>query len=201
MLITCIPGGILDANTYIIQNKNSALCVLIDPTDADLAEEYFRSHSCKPVAILLTHGHFDHTCGVSDLYARYPVPVYLHEKDSVMLTDPLCNGLHVFWPGAPYEAISAYHPLQNVDRLRLADIDIQVIATPGHSEGSVCYLIEGNLFSGDTLFHGGVGRTDLWGGDYKAMFSSLQSLRKLSGSTPVYPGHGDSTTLSAELRN
>ncbi len=201
MQIACLPGGILDANTYILQADDSRQAVVIDPTDADRLARYCAAHRLTPAAILLTHGHFDHICGLADCLQRWQIPVYLHPGDGSMLADPLHNGLHLFFADAPFAPIEGAIPLSHEQILEIADLSIRVLATPGHSPGSVCYLIEGNLFSGDTLFHGGLGRTDLWGGDYNAMFASIRSLRPLPRETAVYPGHGSATTLFAELRN
>ncbi|MBQ7826727.1 MAG: MBL fold metallo-hydrolase [Clostridia bacterium] len=200
MRIACLPGGILHANTYVLHADDSAEAIVIDPTDAELLEACFSEHELRPVAVLLTHGHFDHICGLPGLLRNWQIPVYLHPGDGSMLTDPMRCGLHAFFPGASFEPVNGYEAISDVQELCIADLEIRVLSTPGHSKGSVCYLIDGILFSGDTLFRDGFGRTDLWGGDYAELTASLSRLRKLPADTAVYTGHGASTTIGSEFR-
>ncbi len=199
MQLTCLPGGVLRANTYVLHADGSNEAVVIDPTDAKRLEEYLSRNALRPVAILLTHGHFDHICGLADFLKRYPIPVYLHPGDGSMLTDPMHCGLHLFFPGAPFDPVNGSLPIADGQTLTLGGLSIDVLATPGHSKGSVCYLIDGVLFSGDTLFRAGFGRTDLYGGSHAELLTSLHRLRALSADTAVYPGHGGATTIGAEL--
>ena len=199
MQITRIAGGVLNANTYVISANNGRDVLAIDPTDAPALEAYLESNGLNLCAVLLTHGHFDHTCGLQELLARRSVAVYLHPGDANMLSDPMCNAFHLMFPGMPYMPIESYIPIENDQELMLSGLTVKVISTPGHSKGSVCYLIEDALFSGDTLFQSGFGRTDLWGGDQREMIKSLRHLRTLPADTVVYPGHGGQTTIGAEL--
>lgn len=199
MQITRMPGGVLNANTYIVGADNGRDVFAIDPTDAVLLDSHLQALGKRLCAVLLTHGHFDHTCGVQELLTCRSVSVYLHPGDAKMLSDPMCNAFHLMFPGTAYTPIESYIPVENGQELALAGLIVKVISTPGHSKGSVCYLIEDTLFSGDTLFRSGFGRTDLWGGDQREMIESLRQLRTLPADTVVYPGHGGQTTIGAEL--
>ena len=197
MHIACIPGELINANTYIISDA-SHNAVIIDPAESEDIISYLKKKELQPVAILLTHGHFDHISGIPAFIKEYPVPVYLHPSDALMLTDPDLNGLHVFYPHDPFEPIPEYIPVKHQQRLTLGELTFTVLSTPGHSEGSVCYFIRNSLFSGDTLFRGSYGRYDLWGGDKQKLGASLGRLLALDKAIKVYPGHGDMTTIGTE---
>ena len=200
MEVCCIPGGILDANTYVVHAKDSDSAIVIDPTDYDLLHSFMESKGLHPIAILLTHGHFDHTSGLVQAAQRYNIPVYMHPSDLPMLSDPTLSGLRLFFPDAAFEPWAEIIPLSDEQVLQLDDLTVKVLSTPGHSQGSVCYFIEDCLFTGDTLFKRGYGRTDLWGGSMRALLTSLERLKKLHFDMKVYPGHGESTTIGAEFR-
>ena len=200
MEVHCIPGGILDANTYVVHAKDSDMAIVIDPTDGELLHSFLESKCLHPIAILLTHGHFDHTSGLVQAARQYGVPVYMHPSDLPMLSDPNLSGLHLFFPDAEFEPWHEINPLSDGQVLQLEDLTVKVLSTPGHSQGSVCYLIEDCLFTGDTLFKRGYGRTDLWGGSMRALLTSLERLKKLYAGMNVYPGHGEVTTIGAEFR-
>ena len=200
MEVYCIPGGILDANTYVVRAKDSDSAIVIDPTDYEQLHSFMESKGIHPIAILLTHGHFDHTSGLIQAARRYGIPVYMHPSDLPMLSDPHLSGLHLFFPDAEFEPWNEIVPLSDEQVLQLDDLTVKVLSTPGHSQGSVCYLVEDCLFTGDTLFKRGYGRTDLWGGNMRALLTSLDRLKKLHADLNVYPGHGESTTIGSEFR-
>jgi glyoxylase-like metal-dependent hydrolase (beta-lactamase superfamily II) len=198
MRVWCLQGVAVDANTYIVASDHSDAAVIIDPTRYRQLSALLHQENLRPIAILLTHGHFDHTSAVTDLLQDYPIPVYLHPGDEQMLSDPECNAFHYFFPEELFEPIEQYQAVTHQQKLCLGDLDFTVLSTPGHSEGSVCYLIDDRLFSGDTLFRGSYGRYDLWGGNRQKLMVSLERLGLLDQSIKVYPGHGESTTIYQE---
>ena len=198
MQIACLPGVMIHANTYVISSANSNSAVIVDPTRFDQLDSYLQQNQLVPKAVLLTHGHFDHTTALPAFLRKYPVPVYLHPGDTAMLTDPHCNALHIFFPDKPFDPIDSFESVSDGQSLVFDDLTFTVISTPGHSEGSVCYLIEDCLLSGDTLFKGSYGRYDLWGGDKHKLASSLRRLSLLDHEIQVYPGHGEATTIAQE---
>ena len=154
----------------------------------------------KPVAILLTHGHFDHITAVEAVKEKYHIPVYACRQEEEMLREPVMNMT------CHYEKSCSIVPdvfLDDLDVFRTAGFSIQIIHTPGHTKGSCCYYLkdEGVLFSGDTLFCGSGGRTDFPGGSASDIVRSLHKLLdSLPEETEVYPGHDVSTTIGYEKR-
>lgn len=198
-------GGPIAANTYLILNESNGL-VVIDPTDAAYIRSVVEWKKCELSAVLLTHGHFDHTSGLADLLEQFSVPVYIHESDREMLTDPVKNGLRVFFPNAPYRQIRgnivSFHDEDEICLNGFVN-PIRVLHTPGHTKGSVCYLFDEpkqtpTLFTGDTLFAGSVGRTDLYGGSASEMGESMHRLAALSPEVVICPGHGPSSDVQNE---
>lgn len=186
MLLSSLTVGSIGTNCYILYDETTRYAVVIDPSDdAELVEARIAALGLEVRAILLTHGHFDHGGDVSRLLAHRRVPVYCHAADRT-LPSWLTHGL-VFT--APYA---------DGDRLDFDGLCFTVLHTPGHTPGSVCLLCGNRLFAGDTLFAGSCGRTDLPGGSFEQMRTSLRRLAALEGDYEVYPGHGESTTLNAE---
>ena len=150
----------------------------------------------EPAAILLTHAHFDHVGGVPGLQKAFPdLPVYVHPSDRAVLSHPM-NQLPPDYPAVGL-------PRNLADATSLSERGVRVIETPGHTPGGVCYYFadEKLLLSGDTLFAGSIGRTDLPGGDMTALMKSLKSLAALPDDTLVIPGHGPHTTIAGERRD
>ena len=181
--------GAYQVNCYIIHDEKSTSCCVIDPGyEADTILDKLSELGLSLEAILLTHGHFDHVGAVRDLAADTGCQVYLCAEDLVMPTNLTAGKLHYT---QTYAEGSALH---------LAGLDISVLQTPGHTPGSVCLLIDDTLFSGDTLFAGSCGRTDLPGGSWTDMQASLKRLSQIEANLWVLPGHGESTMLASEKK-
>ena len=181
--------GAYQTNCYIIHEETSKSCCVIDPGyDADRILDKLETLGLSLEAVLLTHGHFDHVGAVKDLAAETQCDVYLHPDDLSM--PPMMTAGALYYTKTYAEG----------SRLKLAGLDIAVLHTPGHTPGSVCLLADTAIFSGDTLFQGSCGRTDLPGGDWATIGKSLKRLAALEGNFWVYPGHGPSTTLRDEKK-
>ena len=188
MELKTFPIGSLQTNCYMVWEDGSDTCILIDPGyEPELLLEQVRLQRKTLEAILLTHGHFDHVGGVKQIAAETGCKVYICAEE---LKQPLrySDGLHYT------------DTVAEGDVLALAGLTLQVLHTPGHTPGCVCYLCGDTLFSGDTLFAGTCGRTDLPGGDFKAIQASLQRLAALEGDLRVLPGHGMASALDIERR-
>ncbi len=198
--IKTYPVGQIGTNCYIIFREHFNKAIIVDPGDegANILEQC-RKFSVSPEVILLTHGHFDHIMGVEEIKRAFPeVVVYAGEKEKDLLTDPSVNlSANI---GRPC-SLNADRYVNDGETLEAAGILAHVIATPGHTEGCVCYYMkeEDVLISGDTLFLESLGRTDLPTGDqFKIINSIRQKLFPLPGDTMVYPGHGSVTTIGHE---
>lgn len=179
--------GAYQTNCYIIRDASSQTCAVIDPGySPELVLRHVEALGLTVEAILLTHGHFDHVGGVKALASETDCGVYLCAEDLSM--PPMMTSGPLYYTRTYAEG--------NV--LNIAGLTIRVLHTPGHTPGSVCLAVEDALFSGDTLFEGSCGRTDLPGGSWAAILQSLKRLAQLPIDYHVYPGHGSDTTLSQE---
>ena len=191
-----IPVGLYEANCIILWNESNKALIIDPGADADLITEYIEKAKLEPVAVFLTHGHFDHVSGVDGILEKYTLPVYLHSGDKELL---FCD-LNISQPGYPRimreDAIN--YSLDEGDEVPL--FGGKILHTPGHSKGSTCLYFESDklLISGDTLFSGSIGRTDLPGGSYMQIMKSLKRLTELPDETMVISGHGPITNIRSE---
>lgn len=196
MEILVIPVGYLQENSYIAYDEDK-VAVVIDPGDeGQKLVEAIRDRGLDVRYILLTHGHFDHTGAVMEIKNEFGAKLCVSGEDAEMLTDPqLSLAMRQRWKP---EDISIDLLLSDGDVIEAGKMRFEVIATPGHSKGSVTYRCENVLFTGDTLFQGDCGRTDLYGGSYEQIKASLRRLADLEGDYQVLPGHGPDSTLEEE---
>ena len=184
-----LPLGAYQTNTYLVWDEASSSCVVIDPGyQAETILREVKALGKEISAIFLTHGHFDHVGAVRDLVAEVGCPVYLNEADLTMPAQLTAGPLYYTNTYAEGDFVDA------------AGLSFKVLHTPGHTPGSVCLMCENVIFSGDTLFWGSCGRTDLPGGSWTTIRASLLRLADLKGDFRVYPGHGDETTLDFERK-
>jgi glyoxylase-like metal-dependent hydrolase (beta-lactamase superfamily II) len=185
-------------NTYIISEGLDAY--IIDPgAHVDEIRRYIDGEGLRVKGILLTHGHFDHLYSINEVFDRYPCEVHLHESERDFLFDPILNLSTTIPTPVTFRRKKSIRTLHDGDVLPLGEETIQVIHTPGHSRGGVCYRYKQFLFSGDTLFKGTVGRPDLPTGSMTQLEQSLvRLLSMVSDNTVVYPGHGQYTTILSE---
>ncbi len=186
-----VSVGFLCANCYLAGKKGQA--VIIDPgANFGKIKAALEKNGLTAAAVLLTHGHFDHH-GAAKKFQDAGLKIYMHAADEILIARP------------PAKRGDAFKPdiyVSDGDIIQEPGLGIRVITAPGHSMGGVCYYTEGKLFSGDTLFLGDVGRTDLYGGDFNALKSSIiNKLYALPDETEVYPGHGGATTIGREKKN
>ena len=191
--------GMVGTNCYLAANQMTKEAVIIDPGDeAKRIDRLIRENGYQPQAILLTHGHFDHVMAVDALSAEYGLKVFAHELERETLEDPELNVSGMLGRTMTFHATDF---VRDGELLNLAGYTFQVLLTPGHTKGGVCYYLasENVLFSGDTLFAGSVGRTDFPGGSRGTLVGSIrEKLLALPDETIVYPGHMESTTIGAE---
>ena len=191
MQVGMLEVGPIGTNCYILIDETKKVCAVIDPGDeAHLIAASVEKMDCKPCAIMLTHGHYDHTNGVAELQKKWPeVPVYMNHRD-VYTEDTRMMQLF-----PPLEGLKDY---DEGDVIRVGDLKVEVMATPGHSLGSVTLRCGDVLFCGDTLFAGSCGRTDFPGGSMQTIMASLKRLGELEGEYQVCPGHMNTSELSRE---
>jgi len=192
MLIKTLPVGMLETNCYIVTDENTRQCAIIDPgAESNTILDYIESNKLKPVAIFLTHGHFDHHIALDAVMDATGAATYINKLDANTSGRRdqhklVANG-NINW-------------YSEGDVMRVSDLEFTVLETPGHSPGSVTLKCESALFTGDTLFRDSCGRTDLGGGSMEILQKSLRRLSELEGDFEVYPGHAETTTLDRERR-
>ena len=187
--------GQLGTNCYLLEDPEAKLCAVVDPGgNADFIDREIRKGELTLSMILITHGHFDHVLGITELLSSWPgTPVYVHKQE-------------VNWEGKgdQYMLLGPVPGIKTVDEgdiIEFSGHSIQVLHTPGHSPGSLCFLVGDILLAGDTLFAGSCGRTDFVGGSVSQILASLKRLAELEGDLRVCPGHDRLTTLDRERAN
>jgi hydroxyacylglutathione hydrolase len=215
MKIKTLNVGPLQCCCYVVFNEQSREAIVIDPGgDAEIIIDYIRKNKLKPVLLVNTHGHGDHIGANLELKEAFPeIKVCIHADDEPMLTHPSKN--LSFLGGVLYKSPPAERVLKHGDTIGVDGCKFKVLHTPGHTPGGICLLSTSNvenppsfgregcqasvLFSGDTLFASGVGRTDLPGGSYEALMESIRdNILTLDDNTVIYPGHGPSSTVAEE---
>ncbi|MFH1330399.1 MAG: MBL fold metallo-hydrolase [Actinomycetota bacterium] len=203
--IASAPLWLAATNCYVVSGADGGPGVIVDaPPDAGAIVEVVRRTGVVPQALRLTHGHLDHVGGAGGAVAAFGVPAHLHPEDEGLAAD--LEGQARLLPGlglsGEFAGAERYEPLADGAVLDLAGLRFRVIHTPGHTPGHCCFWLEdeGVLFSGDHLFAGSIGRTDLPGGDYGTLMRSMaERVMPLPAGTEVLPGHGPATTLTREL--
>ncbi|WP_423799085.1 MBL fold metallo-hydrolase [Neobacillus sp. SAB-20_R2A] len=197
-----IPLGSIQTNCYIVENKDKT-CLIVDPGgDGKKLLNLLNTRGLKPLAVLLTHAHFDHIGAVEDVRNAYQIPVYIHKQEEKWLGDPALNGSQFFPLIEPIKANAADHLIKDEGEMNIGEFTFHVYHTPGHSPGSVSYYFakEGFVISGDALFQGSIGRTDLQGGNHTQLLKSIHDkLLTLPEETYVLSGHGAVTTIADEM--
>jgi len=204
MFVQTLNVGPLQACCYIVAPEDGMEAAIIDPGgDAELLVEQLDLHGYLPALVLLTHGHIDHIAAVADLKTAFPdAQICIHEADADMLRDP--SAALASFTGLPFDACEPDRLIADGDSIELGSIAFQVVHTPGHTQGGVSFLVRQPggpdvVFSGDTLFAGGIGRTDFPGGDFGQLLDSIRDrLFALAPETVVYPGHGEASTIGEE---
>ena len=217
-MITGFPTGVLACNCYVVARERGAEAFVVDPGQGAMPRlrRVLDEHDLSPKAVLLTHGHIDHIWSARQVCDTFGVPAHIHPADRPMLTDPFRGfgpRLGQLLVGALFREPKRLVELRDGDKLDVGGITVVVDHTPGHTRGSVTFRITAPsgvaghtgpvdvVFSGDTLFQGSVGRTDLPGGSGRDLLGSIVArLLVLDDDTVVLPGHGDSTTIGAERR-
>lgn len=212
MLVTGFPAGMFQTNCYILAQDDATECVVVDPGQ-DAAEplvQFLDQQGLTPRAVLLTHGHLDHTWSVAPVCDRYGIPAYIHPGDRYMLSDPgrgMGPAMKQIVGDTEFREPAEVVELADGDEFTVAGIDFVVDHTPGHTQGSVVLRTgiatdEGAVqiaLTGDTLFQGSIGRSDLPGGDHEQLLASIAAkLLVLADATAILPGHGGTSTIGQE---
>ena len=204
MLIVQVPAWLAETNAYILAEESGGQAVVVDaPPEPDAIGAILIQHDLTLSAVMLTHGHIDHTGGSGELARATGASVYVHPDDDFLTLHPVeqLRAMFGMTPPGVYDVPEKFEALGDGDRLVLAGLELQVRHTPGHTPGHCCFYLEteATLFSGDQLFAGSIGRTDLPGGSLAALMNSMEDkVMVLPDETRVLPGHGPETTIGRE---
>jgi hydroxyacylglutathione hydrolase len=196
--VSVFPDDLFAENCYIIRRRDTSRCLVVDPgLQVKRVQDVLEHESLEVERILVSHAHIDHIGGLPALRRQHPAPVAMHPDDLAILDWDQFAGLPFLPDG--FVPFQIDQPLSHGMTIRFQDLSLKVLHTPGHTQGSVCFLFGLDCFAGDTLFQRGIGRTDLPGGDMaKIVFSIRNVLYRLPPKTVVYPGHGPTTTIEEE---
>jgi len=200
MNIQKIVVGQLDVNCYIVSDDATSEALIIDPGDEpEKIIDFIDAAGLKPKYVLFTHAHYDHVCAAKELHDRYKAVLLMHEQETTTyrMTAQLC----ISWGYAPEDFPEPERTVKDGDTISVGRLSFTVMHTPGHTPGGICVCGEKTLFTGDTLFKGSVGRTDLPGGDFGLLSRSLERLILLPPETRVMSGHDGETSIAEEMRD
>ena len=208
MLIRVHPAPMFATNCWVLASERGSECIIVDPGGPDVTpdiESIIAQENLKPVAVLLTHGHLDHTFSVVPLADGYSIPAYIHSNDRLALTRPeVLHGADFMatLTGKTWSEPAQVEELRNNQLFEAVGLSIKAIHAPGHTSGSLMFLVNDEvLLSGDVLFAGAIGRTDLAGGSHESMQKTLSTkVLTLADHLRVLPGHGPDTTIEFERR-
>lgn len=197
MFIRTVVVGFLETNCYLVSAGESGDAAVVDPgADAPKIMVALEQKNLTPRAILLTHGHYDHTGAIKELVEKFNIPILLHEKEADFMSISEAERARYGEDGG-----KKYQLLQDGDIIKIGDLELKTIATPGHTPGGVCFLSGSSCVTGDTLFQDGVGRSDFPGGDERVLQQSIrEKLMTLPDDTRIFPGHGDASTIGIERK-
>jgi len=201
MIIECISGGLINSNVYVVAGNEGG--VIIDcGCPAEKIIETVNRFGIDIKDVILTHGHFDHVYYADSIRELAGMKIHIHKNDADFLTDPVKSGLMFYHR----RGVQGFKPADNLlddgDILKIGDLELKILHTPGHTPGSISVAVGNCVFTGDTLFHTSIGRTDFPGGSHKDIIKSIKKrLFTLPEETTVYPGHGESTQIGYEKRN
>ncbi|MCD6451483.1 MAG: MBL fold metallo-hydrolase [Acidobacteria bacterium] len=199
MILEKLVVGPLEVNCYIFGDENGEVVVIDPGAEGERIIAFIEERGYRPRYIINTHCHIDHIRANADVKGKYNIPILVHKEDAPILTSPQDAELEEMIGGKP--SPPADRLLSEGDEIKVGSFTLRVIHTPGHTPGGISLLFDDGVFTGDTLFAGGVGRTDLPGGSWDTLVSSIrEKLLVLPDSLPIYPGHGPSSTIGEEKR-
>lgn len=197
MIIEKIVEPYFGENMYVLVDEKTKKCAVVDPGGAvDKILNYINKNSLKLEYILLTHGHGDHIGSVNFIKSKTNAKVVAHSEEREILLDKRKNLSYSMHCGA--QELDADIYVNDKDKLDLGELRLTFLHTPGHTKGCMCIRVNDEMFTGDTLFAGSIGRTDLYSGDYKQIEKSLKKLSRYEDNVKIYPGHGPNSTLGIE---